>query len=601
MRGYSEDYWTRVMRRRYARRTILRGAALAGAGLAGALALACGGDGSESSSDSGQAAATGTGPAQANQADSLGGLIGRTGKDPTSETPVRGGTYVATLSGNPPTLDPQSTVSINTGTPSSAAMSRLFRFKTFWEVGAANNKEIEPDLAQSAESPDGLTWTFKLRPDAKFHNVAPVNGHAVEAADVKATFVRAVAPSTANRGSLLMVDPAKIETPDSSTVVFKLNYPYAPFPKLLASAIFSWVFPREGVEGVYDPATKMIGSGPFILESYTPDVALNFKRNPDWFEKDRPYVDGVKLAIVPDPAQRLAQFTAGNTDAVAVLQEDVPAMTSQNPKAEVIQNIGNGNGIMYYQLSEPNSIFQDMRIRQAASLAADRASYGKVYFGEKYIRTFNVTPDFGKWVITWDELPQETKQWYEFDLQRARQLMDAAGGSSLSIKLAYPVGNPAEPLLKNTGETILSMLKALPWNISYVPIDYIKDWQGGGKGYGFGGMPGDSMSWWGLAIRNDVDEFLYGFWHSKSTGNISRLNDPHLDAMIDKGRAILDEEERLRAYKEVQKHLLDNVYSLAGMVNGVGYTLVQERVRNYTLGDTWGPAANLWGKVWLTP
>jgi len=337
------------------------------------------------------------------------------------------------------------------------------------------------------------------------------------------------------------------------------------------------------------------------LDSYTPDVALNYKRNPDWFEKGRPYVDGVKQAIVPDPAQRLAQFTAGNLDIGAPLQEDVPTMTKQNPKAEVLQNIGNGNGIMYYQLSDPSSIFQDIRVRQAASLAVDRKAYGKVYYGDKYIRTFNVTPDFGKWVITWDELSQDTKQWYDADLTKAKQLMDAAGGAKLSIKLLMPVGSPADPLLKNQSETMNSMLSALPWKLTYVPIDYIKDWQGGGKGYLYGSMPADSMAWWGLAIRTDVDEYLYGFWHSKGSTNISHLNDSKLDGLIDKARTILNDDDRLKAYKDVQKYLLDNVYALAGMVNGVGYTLVQPRIHNWTVADSlFGPGPNVWGNLWIT-
>lgn len=612
--GRSENYWTRTGQPRYSRRAVLRGAAVAGTGLLGAFAVACSSSSSKSkpagsaSSAPGQAAprqagstaAAQTAQPQTNQAGVLTGLIGRTGKNPSAETPVRGGTFVVALAANPPTLDPQMTNSANTMSAASAVLSRLYRFKSSWDVATANNHDIEPDLAQSFESPDGLTWTYKLRPDAKFQNLAPVDGRTVEAADVKASFTRAVSPTAANRGALLMIDPNKIETPDKTTVVFKLNYPYAPFSKLMASSVYSWIMPHEGTEGAYDPAKKLIGSGPFLLDSYTPDVALTFKRNPDWFEKGRPYVDGIKEPIVPDPAQRLAQFSAGNLDMVTPLQDDVPTMTKQNPKAEVIQNIGNGNGIMYYQLSDPSSIFQDIRVRQAASLAVDRKAYGKVYYGDKYIRTFNVTPDFGKWVITYDELPQETKQWYDVDLQRAKQLMEAAGGAKLSIKLLMPVGSPADPLLKNQSETINSMLGALPWKVTYVPIDYIKDWQGGGKGYLYGSMPADSMAWWGLAIRTDVDEYLYGFWHSKGSSNISHVNDPKLDGMIDKARTILNEDDRLKAYKDVQRYILDNVYCLTGMVNGVGYTLAQPHVRNLTIGDgLFGPGPDVWGQLWL--
>jgi ABC-type transport system substrate-binding protein len=344
----------------------------------------------------------------------------------------------------------------------------------------------------------------------------------------------------------------------------------------------------------------MIGSGPFTLESYTPDVSLIFKRNPDWWDKSRGNVDGVKVAIVPDPAQRMAQFTAGNLDYLGVpTPNDVPAMIQQNPKAEVIRNVANANGIMYHQLLDPASIFQDIRVRQAASLAADRAAYGKAHFGEKYLRTFNVNPDFGKWVISWDELPQETKQWYDLDLQKAKQLMEAAGGAKLSTKLVYPLGNPAEPLLKETSETIFSMLKALPWNISYVPVDYLRDWQPGAKAYGYGGLPGDSTAWWGTAQRTDVDEFLYGFWHSKGSTNISRLNDPKLDGLIDKARGIVNEEERLKAYKDVQKYILDNVYCLTGMVNGPTTLMTQPKLRNWTAGDTFGIGTGPWTQLWL--
>ena len=93
--------------------------------------------------------------------------------------------------------------------------------------------------------------------------------------------------------------------------------------------------PREAVAGAYDPAKKIIGSGPFLFDSYTPDVAIVFKKNPDYFEKGQPYVDAVKATIVPDAAQRMAQFTGGHLDWLNVAStNDVPTMTQSNPKAE---------------------------------------------------------------------------------------------------------------------------------------------------------------------------------------------------------------------------------------------------------------------------
>ena len=204
---------------------------------------------------------------------------------------------------------------------------------------ATTNHVIEPELGQTAESPDATTWTIKLRPDAKFHNIAPVNGHPVEAEDVKATFQRALDPSTSNpnRGALSMIDVNQIQTPDKQTVVFTLKYPYSPFRSLLASPAYSSIYPREAFAGSYDPAKVVIGSGPFTLDSAQPDVAFVYKKNPGYFEKDRPYVDAVRMAVIVDPSQQFAQFTGGNVDEYLAPIDNLEVAKQRNPKAAVIK------------------------------------------------------------------------------------------------------------------------------------------------------------------------------------------------------------------------------------------------------------------------
>ena len=583
---------------RLTRRQALGAAVWTGAGFVAAAAVGCGKSTTTSSgSTSGQAVQP---SAAAARTQAVNSVIGRTGVDAATEQPALGGTLNWYVTGNPPSLDPHRSASSITYGYNSAVLSRLFRYKNFFDVAQSNNKEIEPDLAASIEAVDAATWTVKLRPGISFHNIAPVNGHPFDAEDVKASFIRVLDPKSANRGSLAMIDPARIEMPDKNTLVFKLNYAYAPFPKLLASGLYSWILPREANSGDYDPAVKSIGTGPFTAESYTPDVAAVFKKNANWFEKGRPYIDGVKWAIVPDPAQRLAQFTAGNIDFVSVPPEDLDTMRQQNPKAELISNWDPGDGILYFQLGEAGSPFQDIRIRQAMSLALDRTAYGKVMLQDKYTLGFNVSQTMGKWALRMEDLPADTTQWYKFDLQKAKQLFEAAGGSNLDIKVIYPVPNPREPWLGTAGELVYNMLKALPWkNLNFVRIDYNKDWIGGGKGKIYGNYPVDEVPWWGLMSRADVDEYIYGYWHSKSTTNLGKLNDPRMDGMIDKARAIVDEEERRKAYLEIQRYLAAQMYSVAGMPNGLTYTMVNPRVRNYTLGDGSGLGASNWSRLWL--
>jgi ABC-type transport system substrate-binding protein len=589
MSEYEANYWNRAARRRHSRRAVLRVATLAGAGLTGAAALAC-----KSSPSS-----TGSKPPEqaAKSQQAVNQIIGRSGPDPKDETPQSGGTLNWYINSNPPTLDPHQSVSALTFGLLGGSLSRLFRIKNYWDVAASNNKEIVPDLAQSLEAPDPLTWTVKLRPDVRFHNIAPVNGHALEAEDVKATFTRALAPTSANRGSLGMIDPAQITTPDKNTVVFKLKYPYAPFQMHLANQLYSWILPREAGSGDYELSKKVIGTGPFTLDNYTPDVGATLKKNPDYFIKGRPYLDGVKAAIINDPAQRMAQFTSGHLDYLSVpTLDDYPTMQQQNPKAETIRNWDPGDGIVYFQLGDPKSPFQDIRLRQAVSLAIDREAYGKALLADKWVQGFYIPQSWGKWALRLDELPADTAQWYKFDLPRAKQLMEAAGGQNLTIKFLHPDGNPRDPWFRKAGETVFSMLSALPWKISFVPIDYTKDWTAGGKGVAFGNFPSDQVVWWGLSGRSEVDEWLYGYWDSQSTNSIARLNDPAYDALVDKTRATVNEDERVKATLEAEKYLAGKVYGVAGNPNGLVYTMFQPKVRNYTLGDRDTVA---WQDVWL--
>jgi peptide/nickel transport system substrate-binding protein len=593
-----ENYWTRALRRQYSRRSAIRTAALAGAAVAGAGLLACKSSPSGSTNSSKQAA-----PAQSPVSSAAFGLSGRTGTDPKGETPVQGGTLNWYIGGNPPTFDPHLNVSINTSYLASAVLSRPFRYKTGFDVSSYYALAIEPDLASSAESPDGTTWTLKLRPGVKFQNVAPVSGRAVEAEDLKATFTRATSNTNVNAANLSMIDPGQIETPDKSTVVFKLKYPYAPFPTTLASAFYSWIMPREAVAGAYDTAKTIIGSGPFLLDSYTPDVAVNFKKNPDFIEKGQPYVDGVRLAIIPDAGTRNAQFTGGHLDYITgPLLDTVPTLIQQNPKADAIKLIGNGNGVMYYNLRDSGSVFQDIRVRQALSLAMDRDGYAAGSgFGKDHVQTFSVPPNVGKWAAMAEDYPADTLQWYKFDLAKAKQLMDAAGASKTAMRMVYPAGNPADPQLGRQAEIARSMLAQLPWTIGYVTVDYNKDWINGGKGIGYpgGGVPADAMAWWGWSSRSSVDEYLFSFFHSKGGGNFEHVNDPQIDQGIDKARSTLNEDDRVKAYKDVQRYIASKVYVLMGLENGLGYTFVSPRVRNLQLGDPSGFGTGFWSKVWL--
>jgi peptide/nickel transport system substrate-binding protein len=466
------------------------------------------------------------------------------------------------------------------------------------------DKDIENDLGVGVESPDAITWTVKLRPDAKFHNVAPVNGRLVEAEDIKATFTRAQDRANPNAGNLNMIDPDQVQTPDKTTVVFKLKYPYAPFRKTLASATYSWIFPREVLTGGYDPAKQVIGSGPFILESVTPDVAHMYRKNPEWFERGRPYAETLRAAIIPDAAQQLAQFTAGNLDELVLSSpQDVSTAKQNNPKATLLKVENASPNPLYLQLGDPTSPFQDVRVRRALSMAIDRDALGKVvYDGEAKAMVF-VPSYMGKWALAVKDLPPDIQQYYKYNPGEAKKLLEAAGQSNLQLRFVFVVNSPTpgglgSPTYMTLGETIANMLNSAGIKTTPVMHDYTKDYVAGGKGSRQGYFDKDMVVLAGAAPNTDADEFIFNHFDSRSTSNAERLNDPTLDAMIDKQRTIVNEDDRLKAILEIQRYLADKMY-VVPTVGTYRWLLVQPRVRNYQYSDTLGKMTEIYAKLWL--
>jgi peptide/nickel transport system substrate-binding protein len=568
------SHWSSLSHTRPSRRRVLAGAALSAG--AGTLAAACGRHQASGSKSSATAGSGGSG------------------------TPRLGGTlHAVAQQAEVATLDPQAAVSREAST---YALSTVLRFKAGPDPQVSFNHELENDLAVSAESPDAQTWTVKLRTDARFHDIPPVNGHPVEADDVKATFVRAVTlPGSVLKSLLDMVDPGQIETPATDTLVFKLKYHYGPFAHALASPNTGEVLPREALAGDYDPAKTVIGSGPFTWESYTPDVAIMLKKYPAYYEKGLPYVDTVQVAFIPDAAQQLAQFTAGNLDLLAISEKDIDAARKSNPRANVIQAINNSQGMLYFQLGDPSSPFQDVRLRRAISMAIDRGALCKAgYDNHCGPASFSVYPYMGNWALSMNDLDAAVRRYYTYNLAAAKQLFDQAGGSSLSVRLAYFTGGGgSSPETVAIAQAIYNMLQQFSWQISLVHIDYSRDFVGGGKGWRYGSLPKDTILSDGMSTYSDPDQFLYGYYDSKSTASIGRVNDPKLDAMIAHARTIADEETRRKAYLDVQKLIADQMYEVAGLPSSYTYQLNQPWLRNVDYVGLDGKYVDAWRKAWL--
>lgn len=527
-----------------------------------------------------------TSPSLSNQAFGAGG----------AEAPQRGGALNYYQVGNPPTLDPQRTTSYFTQQPAGAVYSRILRFRTGPNPVDAENRDVEGDLAAKIESPDAMTWIVTLRYGATFQAIPPVSGHAVESEDVKVSFTRAVDLENPNRGSLSMIE--RVETPEPNIAIFRLKYPYAPFPKILASPLYAWVMPRE-VSGGFDPAKQMIGSGPFILESYSPDVSFVFRRNAGWFEQGLPYVDSVKYAIIPERSQQISQFIVGNLDRIDVDVNDVSAVGKNVPTAQLFTS---SPSIMYAlvgQLGDPDSPWTDVRVRRAFSMAIDRQAINKAVYAGKALDQALIPLEYGKWALKPSDLDQELRKIYTYDPVEAKKLLVAAGYSDLTLKLVYARNGYAQPYI-TLAETVSNMLSQIGVRTKLVGVDYNSEYVAGGRGYRFGNFDRDTIVF-GVATGGytDIDEILFAYYHSTSARRNTKLKDDELDTMINRARAIIDEKERLAAYLHIQRYLVEKTYFVTGWPGPPVYTMVQQRVRNYQHAIGYGFFTESFAKVWL--
>ena len=222
---------------------------------------------------------------------------------PAAETPRRGGVLLAVIGADPPTLDPH-----QEGTFATLQVVAPL-YSTLLQIDPYGYPKIIGDVATGWKiSPDGLTYTFKIRPDVRFHDGSPLR-----AADVKATYDKIVFPPAGVRSirknAYAMV--ASIEVSDTSTVVFKLKFPSASLLHNLASP-WNVIYPKPYLDK--DPnyfLKNVIGSGPFKFKAYTRGATFEGERNPDYFVKDRPHLNGYKFFISPETSVRAAAIRSG--------------------------------------------------------------------------------------------------------------------------------------------------------------------------------------------------------------------------------------------------------------------------------------------------
>ena len=470
-----------------------------------------------------------------------------------ADTPRRGGVLLAVIGADPPTLDPH-----QEGTFATLQLVAPL-YSTLLQIDPYNYPKVIGDLATDWRiSGDGLVYTFKLRPGVRFHDGSPLTS-----ADVKASYDKIVFPPDGVRSirKAAYSAVAGVEAPDPGTVVFKLKFPSASLIDNLASP-WNVIYPKKVLDK--DPnyfLKNVVGSGPFKFKAYTRGATFEGERNPDYFIKDRPYLNGYKFFISPETAVRAAAIRSGRA---YIEFRDLPLSEAEAIKKQLGDKVVVQHTAMVGQfgIAINNTIkpFTDVRVRRALTLGIDRYTGGRVLFpltGLKHVG--GLMRPGTEWAIPPDELEKLPGFWRDADKSRAeaRKLLAEAGYPN-GFKVVLKNRNVKLPY-QDFAVYVIQEWRKIGIEAENRPLEtaaFIADGRDNGN---FELIVSATVEY-----IDDPDVFLRRYT-TKDPGNIGRYSDPTLDDLFSRQIRALDAGERKKLLVDLQKRALEQAYYMPGL------------------------------------
>lgn len=463
---------------------------------------------------------------------------------------------------------------------------------------------LQPSLAKSWEvSPDGLHYSFTLRPDVSFHSTdyftpsRPLNTD-----DVLFSFQRMLNPAhpwhkVAASGyphAQSMQLPSlinSIEKIGEHSLRFSLNRPDATFLATLSMG-FASIYSAEYAAQLLAAGTpdklnsQPIGTGPFVFKRFQKDASVRYSANPTYFA-GKPAVDNLVFAITPDANVRLQKLRRGECHiALSPKPQDVQAISGDN----TLQSARTAAFMTaFVGINSQHPPLDQTAVRQAINLAFDKSSYLKAVFEDSAEAANGPYPP-NTWSYASD-LPG-----YPHNPEKARELLKSAGladGFSTTI-WTRPTGSVLNPnpslgaqlLQADLGKIgIKAEIRVIEWG------ELIRRAKAGEHDLLFMGWAGDN---------GDPDNFLtpqFACASLESGLNFARYCDPQLDKLISDGKSTSDQAQRSQLYKQAQEIIQQQALWLP-LAHPTAYALTRKQVEGYQVSPF---GRQDFSKVRLTP
>lgn len=458
-----------------------------------------------------------------------------------------GNALVAGITEEPDTLDPQKT--------NTAVTAVLLRYAGDTLIMKDLDGNYVAGLAKSwEESEDGLTWTFELKDGVKFQN-----GNALDAEAVKASIERAMDPDTkAGVAGSLFSEVKEVRTPSEKTVEIRLKQPFSVFEANVAD-------PRAAIVDV-EAAEKMgdefgrrpVLTGPWKVTEWSSGESIRMERNPDYswgpgFAHDGPpRIGELAFRIVTDNATRVAALQSGE-----IQMTDVPPVNVEQIRESgdyrLYDYLRNGVGL-FMEFNVNKEPFDDPLVREAMNHAIDKEP-----IVEAALRGLG-QPACGP-------LPPSIEDYWQgvceyapsYDPEKAKSLLSEAGYEPGPDGTLRKDGKPFEfTLLVMPEDTWTQSAQLVQQQLKDIGIKMEV------QSFEFGTLlekakAGEQQAHlMGYTYTNP--DILYLWFHSSNIGeglNLSHVDDPKLDAMLEKSRTAVEEDTQDETYRDIQKYVVD--------------------------------------------
>lgn len=394
------------------------------------------------------------------------------------------------------------------------------------------NMNIVPQLASEWKQLDELTWEFKLQQGIKFHDGATFDAEAV-----KKTFQRMLDPKLAAPQANDFAMVKEVEVVDTHTVKFHLKYPFSPLLSILSSVEGSILSPAVIDQHGNEKLQKMIGTGPFVHDSWITNDQFILAKNENYWGK-KPMMSKVVFKIIPETATRISMVETGE----AHVAEQIPVSSIDRIKSSSSMKLYRSEslGIEFIGFNNQKKPFDDVRVRQAISYAINKEAIisgvynnsGKIAHAPIPSTMLSTTPDQNR---------------YPYDLNKAKDLLKEAGYPN-GFKTTIWTSDRKE--MVDLAEVIQSQLKGVGIDLAVNVLEFTAFYDAINKG-----EQDMFINYWGN-LTGDGDYNQFSLFHSSSfgpAGNRLFYSNPKVDQFLEQARSEMDESKRMDMYVETQK------------------------------------------------